>query len=136
MLTYPDLTDPIDFQYQHRRQACQNIVRELGGLLGYERAIKILTEALEDPNRKDVVYHLQIIPRPTPPTPPAQPPFPAVQTPLHMQSPDRKLRDAAKDIAKESLKEYKSEITAGIEEIQKEMIKLCRDVSIHAMNKN
>jgi len=117
----------------------RELVKNFGYLLGLERAIKLLNDALADENRVNLTYSFKtfsmepmgpLVPPVNPVPPMIYPPVPSVT------GPDEKWREATKDIVKQSLSEYKKEAMSGVEEIQKEMIKLCRDVSIHAMNKH
>lgn len=124
--------------YSSDRITCLSMVKDFGYLLGLERAIKILKAANIDRKRENVTYSFKVVssPAPLPPAPAQLQPYPPAIVPPGGIDQAKELRKAAKEIVKESIKEYKKEVLDGVEEVQKEMIKLCRDVSIHAMNKH
>jgi hypothetical protein len=131
--------------YQNERQNYTYIVKEMGYLLGLRRAIKILNAAVADTEREDVKYNFALgPPRPQPPiiqpAPPMMVPIPQqgfMQAPHSLalpNSPDKELRSVARDIVKDAVREYKDNvINPGVEEVQKEMIKLLRDVCRDAL---
>ena len=120
----------------NRSNAYQSVM-DMGHLIGLKRAIKLLEDALGDPDRLDVKCTIkQVTPPPPPPIP--QPPF---GPPMHSTSPyshssEKELRNVAKDIAKDAVREYKDGIVdPGREDVEKEMIKLIRDISLQALQK-
>jgi hypothetical protein len=144
-----DSSLPVHLKSVFERQSLGEQLVELGYILGLKRSIKILRSAAEkgdDFVNWTISYRSmasQNMMRMVPPTsgvmaspssismvgPPV--PMPSFSNP----SMDAKLKDMAKDIVKETIKEYKGEIVAlGTEALQKEMIQLCRDVSLTAMD--
>jgi hypothetical protein len=126
--------------YSTERHNSAAALRDMAYLLGLGRSVKILKQAVADENRKDATFNIRVSPGPVPMPPP--PPFP--QPPLYippvnplshlMQEKD--FRNIAKDIVKESVREYKDTVVGpSIEEVQQEMIKLCRDVCRDALNR-
>jgi len=130
--------------YQAERQQCREMVSSMGYLLGLRRAIKILNAAVADTEREDVKYNIKRVAAP-PPQPPPQP-YPPMMMPvnqaMYMPTPvtppsnssEKELRSVAKDIVKDAVREYRDNvINPGVEEVQKEMIKLLRDVCRDAL---
>jgi hypothetical protein len=128
--------------YREEKHNSREMIIEISYLIGLERALKILKMAAADRRRENVTYSLKVVQPPAPPPPPSWPPHlvpplgPVPPSPVTKPDTAKEIREATKSIVKETLDEYKKEISFGVEELQKEMIKLCRDVSIHAMNKN
>jgi hypothetical protein len=59
--------------------------------------------------------------------------FPGPPPPMS-STPQNELRSVAKDIVKDTVREYKDNVVnPGVEEVQKEMIKLLRDVCRDAL---
>ena len=117
-----------NYCYSTERQNSALIVRDMAYLMGLDRAVKILRHAHEDRSRKDVTYSPKVVqispqtPFPSPQTLMGQPPLP-----LQMSINENQFRNVAKEIVKDTLKECKDD-NSTLEEVQKEMIKLCRDV--------
>jgi hypothetical protein len=104
-------------------------IQNMGHLLGLSKAIKLLREALDDPDREDVKYEVNLFtyaPLPNPAMPMGAPPPPMPPTPLTCLK-----ADDVKNIVKEVLKESTSS-----EESQKEMIKLVRDVCMSSLQRH
>jgi len=134
--------------YSNERQTAASALRDMAYLLGLRRAVNILKEALADENRKDATYTVKgsshavpPMPMPVPPSP-FPPPPPMYVTPPGIMNQNTQLlqekefRNIAKDIVKESVREYKDSVVGpSIEEVQQEMIKLCRDVCRDALNR-
>jgi hypothetical protein len=96
-------------------------LRDIGYLIGLKRAVKILEEAAADEDLEKVTYKIVVQPPlPSPIVTMAPPPFPPA-----LQSSE--FRVLAKDIVKDTVREYTEEVAkSGADEVQKEMIKLCR----------
>ena len=125
--------------YQIERPNHSQMIRNMGYLLGLKRAIKLLRDAVADTEREDCTYVLKERPSP-PPLPPPQPmTMPPQLNPFGLphpgpSTPEKELRLAAKDIVKDTVREYKDTVVnPGVEEVQKEMIKLLRDVCRDAL---
>lgn len=132
--------------YNTERHNSAGALRDMAYLIGLGRAVKILKEAVADENRKDATYNVKIVPGPMPMPP--HPPFPPTPmmypglppSPLASQSSqllqEKEFRNIAKDIVKDSVREYKDTVVGpSMEEVQQEMIKLCRDVCRDALNR-
>lgn len=132
--------------YQLEHQNYTQMVRDMGYLLGLRRAIKILNAAVADTEREDVKYNIkQRAPAPPPPQQPQpfNPMIMPMNQPMYMHPPvaqplpnssEKELRSVAKDIVKDTVREYRDNvINPGVEEVQKEMIKLLRDVCRDAL---
>jgi hypothetical protein len=124
--------------YNGERHTYTQMLRDMGYLLGLRRAVKILQEAAADKDLENVTYKLKVIQLPNPPTPP---PMPMIQPMgLPPQIPQYvtvdKLKENTKEAIKDAIKEYKDTVLSpGMENVQQEMIKLCRDVCRDALNK-
>jgi len=121
----------------NRSQAIQSVT-DMGHLIGLKRAIKLLEDALNDPDRHDVKCTLKQV---APPPPPPGPVYP-LGVPMGPPPPcpyphnEREIRRVTKDVVKDMLKEYKDGMgNPGQEDVQKEMIKLIRDISLQALQK-
>lgn len=127
------------YTYNNERQNSTTAVRDMAYLIGLEKAVKILRDAHEDPTRKDATYSAKVVPlTPPPPFPPVQPvmgPPPPMPPPI-MSINETQFRKVAKEIVKDTLKASKEESFAqSLEEVQKEMISLCRDVCRDALGR-
>lgn len=119
--------------WSSERFSSSQALRDMGYLIGLQRAVNLLREALGNPNRKDYSYTVKVVEQ-TPPQPPPLPHTIVSAMPPAGVTQDKELRGVAKDIVKDTVREYKDEIiTPAMEEIQKEMIKLCRDVCRDAL---
>ena len=136
------------------RNYANQILKDIGYLMGLKKAVKILQAALADPDRKDIKYKFKFAA--VPPTglmPPAvnmpigcgmgqtySPGFPVqlpqvpYMPPMSTQGMQEQLRVIAKDIVKDTVKECKNE-GGSTESVQQEMIKLLRDVCRDALHK-
>src|SRR5579859_843148 len=104
------------------RHVSSTMLRDMGVLIGLKRAVKILQDAADDKDLVNVTYKLTLVQPPAPPVPIMHGP-----QPFGMFQ-EVEFRNIAKDILKDTVREYKEEIAkANAQEIQKEMIKLCRD---------
>jgi hypothetical protein len=123
--------------YQSERSNHAQMVRDMAHLLGLRRAVKILQDAADDETRENVKYAMKVI-TPTPPPPPPQPQMPPMcYLPTPPPTAEKELKTIAKDLVKDTIREYKDTVVMpGMEDVQKEMIKLCRDVCRDALNKN
>ena len=131
--------------YNTERHNSAGALRDMAYSIGLGRAVKILKEAVADENRKDATYNVKIVPGPVPMPPPPFPPTPMMYpglppSPLASQSSqllqEKEFRNIAKDIVKDSVREYKDTVVGpSMEEVQQEMIKLCRDVCRDALNR-
>jgi hypothetical protein len=104
------------------RTSSSNSLRDIGYLIGLKRAVKILEEAAAaNEDLEKVTYKIVIqAPLPPPVNMMAPPPFPPA-----LQSSE--FRVLAKEIVKDTVREYTEEVAkSGSDEVQKEMIKLCR----------
>jgi len=123
------------YTYSTERQNLSAVVREMGHLMGLEKAVKLLRDAHEDRTRKDITYTTRIVsaspPSPFPPSIVSQPPMPP-----QISINETQFRNVAKEIVKDTLKQCKDDqFSQSLEEVQKEMIKLCRDVCRDALAK-
>jgi hypothetical protein len=101
------------------RMTSSQFVRDLGYLIGLKRAVKLLQSAADE-DLERVTYKVTVQA-----PPPAPAPLPPQPFPTFMQA--HEFRTVAKDIIKDTVKEYTEETSkTGGEEVQKEMIKLCR----------
>lgn len=102
------------------RTSSANTLRDIGYLIGLKRAVKILEEAAADEDLEKVTYKIAIQEPLPPPVMMAPPQFqPGFQS--------SEFRVLAKEIVKDTVKEYTEEVAkSGSDEVQKEMIKLCR----------
>lgn len=123
--------------YQSERSNHAQMVRDMAHLIGLRRALKILQDAADDDTRENVKYAMKII-TPTPPPQPPQPQMlPAGYFPTPPATAEKELKTIAKDLVKDTVREYRDAVVMpGMEDVQKEMIKLCRDVCRDALNKN
>lgn len=133
--------------YGNERQNYSCMIKDMGYLLGLRRAIKILNDAVADTDRENIKYDFKVFTPPPPPPPPQPQPQPQpMMAPQNLppqffhgphypqMSPEKQLRAVAKDIVKDTVREYKDTVLSpGVEEVQKEMIKLLRDVCRDAL---
>ena len=122
-------------------------LKDMAYLIGLKKSLKLLKDAIADPNREDLKYKIKIIqpvalPQPPPPPPmmgpPSYPPQPMMppMSPMSMTTMQEQLRVIAKDIVKDTVKECKNEGGSGsTDSVQQEMIKLLRDVCRDALQK-
>jgi hypothetical protein len=129
------------FTYSTERQQSTSALRDMSYLIGLGRAVKILKEAVADKDRKDATYSVRVAPL-VPPPPPQMPSLPMYVNPPSIQSPslsaaqEKEFRNIAKEIVKESVREYKDTVVGpSMEEVQQELIKLCRDVCREALHR-
>ena len=141
--------------YSMDRNYANQILKDIGYLMGLKKAVKILQAALADPDRKDIKYKFKFAPvpptglmspplmpgvcgmaHPYPPSFPGQVPLPPgpYMPPMSPQGMQEQLRVIAKDIVKDTIKECKNE-GGSTESVQQEMIKLLRDVCRDALHK-
>jgi hypothetical protein len=122
--------------YSQDRSSATQLLRDMGYLIGLKRAVKILQDALSDDNREDIKYSFKAV-SPVPLPPVQLQPFPIPNQSLvsfPATTAEKELRAAAKDIVKETVREYRDEVVIpGTEAVQQEMIKLCRDVCRDAL---
>jgi hypothetical protein len=123
--------------YSSERLNYAQMLRDMGYLLGLRRAIRILQDAAADQTRVDYKYTMKVVPPPPSPQAPQMHPM----APMSMGFPptamtaERELRTIAKDLVKDTVREYRDAVVMpGMEDVQKEMIKLCRDVCRDALN--
>lgn len=120
---------PLSTNLSLDRSGASMAVHNMGHLIGLSRAIRLLREALEDPDRVDVTYELNLFKYPlVPATGPIMPPPPPPMPPSPLSS---LKADDVKNIVKEVLKE-----SATSEESQREMIKLVRDVCMSSLQRS
>ena len=130
--------------YQNERTSASAVLKDLGYLLGLKRAVKLLRDALADPDRKDIKCKFKVVPIPNvnmpmnlplpgcpPPPMPMPPQYVPPMSPTTMQE---QFRAVAKDLVKDTMKECKNEGSV-MESVQQEMIKLLRDVCRDALQK-
>lgn len=121
------------YSYNSERQNSAAVVRDMAYLIGLEKAVKILRDAHEDRARKDATYSARVVSiNPPPSFPPPQP----MMMPSLPSINEAQFRNVAKEIVKDTLKKSKDDnFSQSLEEVQKEMIKLCRDVCRDALAK-
>ena len=123
------------YTYSNERQNSAAAVRDMAYLIGLEKAVKILRDAHEDPTRKDMTYSARVVSISPPPVFPAHQPM-GLPVPMPPQTSinETQFRNIAKEIVKDTLKECKDDnFSQSLEEVQKEMISLCRDVCRDAL---
>jgi hypothetical protein len=122
--------------YSSERLNYSQMLRDMGYLLGLRRAIRILQDAAADETRENFKYTMKVVTPPPPPQAPQMPyhPMPMGIPPAPMTA-EKELRTIAKDLVKDTVREYRDAVVMpGMEDVQKEMIKLCRDVCRDALN--
>ena len=120
-----------------RSQGC-SALRDMGYLIGLNRAVKILRNAVEEEDQNDdklFAVRVMTLSRPPNPFPPQLPVPQPIFSPTTFLN-EQEIKKISNDIAKEVLREYKEEkVSSSMEVVQTEMIKLCRDVSLNALHR-
>ena len=123
--------------YSAERQNMATVVRDMAYLMGLDCAVKLLRDAHQDRSRTKAKFSARVIPLNLPPAFPPSPPFvlpPPMPPPMSIN--ESQFRNVAREIVKDTLKECKGDnFSQSLEEVQKEMIKLCRDVCRDALAK-
>jgi len=123
--------------YSAERQNMATVVRDMAYLMGLDCAVKLLRDAHQDRSRTKAKFSARVIPLNLPPAFPPSPPFvlpPPMPPPMSIN--ESQFRNVAREIVKDTLMECKGDnFSQSLEEVQKEMIKLCRDVCRDALAK-